>query len=81
MSMDTDSTSSIDLEDVALELLHALHSVMPSEEQSKLHIDEMDTEQAPGLMLKIMEAPAKKYRPSLRDDYKSVIQEEFGYTF
>ena len=79
--MNEESASNIDLEDVALELLHALRNVMSPEDNSRLHVDELDTQQAPGLTLEILEGLAKKYNPHIQEKYKSVIQAEFGYTF
>lgn len=80
-NMNEELASNIDLEDVARELLHALRNVMSPEDNSRLHVDELDTQQAPGLTLEILESLAKKYNPHIQEKYKSVIQEEFGYTF
>ncbi|WP_237220823.1 hypothetical protein [Rothia nasimurium] len=79
--MNEESASNIELEDVALELLHALRNVISPEDYSRLYVDELDAQQAPGLTLEILEGLAKKYRPHIQEKYKSVIQEEFGYTF
>lgn len=79
--MQTDYVDAIALEDVALELLSALRDVMSPEDQSRLHVDELDAQQAPGLTLEILEGLAKKYSPHIQNEYKSIIQEEFGYSF
>lgn len=79
--MPTAYVETIPLEDVALALLRALRAVMSGEDRDRLLVDDMDTQQAPGLMLEIMEGLAKKYSPQLSSEYKLVIQEEFGYTF
>lgn len=58
--MPTGYVETIALEDVALALLQALRSVMSSEDRDRLLVDEMDTQQAPGLMLEVMEDIAQK---------------------
>lgn len=81
MSMGTNLADTIDLEDVALRLLRELQLIMPTNPHQRFAVDELDAEQEPGMTIEILEKYAKRYRPYLPEDYKRVIEEEFGYTF
>ncbi|MFW0112121.1 hypothetical protein [Rothia sp. P5766] len=54
---------------------------MPTNPHQRFAVDELDAEQEPGMTIEILEKYAKRYRPYLPEDYKRVIEEEFGYTF
>lgn len=80
MYMDTDSANLIDLEEVALELLRQLKSVMPPP-RGRFVVDELDAEQEPGMTIESLEKYAIQYCPKLNPEYKDIILKEFGYTF
>lgn len=80
MCMDINSSRTIDLEDVALELLTQLKRVMPPP-QGRFIVDELDAEQEPGMTIESLEPYAIRYRPKLKNEFKNIILEEFGYTF